>query len=39
MIEDIEQALHSGTLIEKHIETMSRDNESGISLSKVSAIF
>jgi len=33
MIDEIEQAFYSGTLIEKHIEKMSRDNESGISLS------
>lgn len=36
MIDEIEQALNDGTLIEKHIKTMSRDNESGISLSLVS---
>ena len=38
LIEEIEQALNTGTLIEKHIETMSRNNESGISLRIVSMV-
>ena len=35
MIEEIEQSLYTGNLIEKHIETMSQDNKSGISLRKL----
>ena len=38
LIDEIEQGFVTGTLIEKHIENMSRNNESGISLSLVSAL-